>query len=88
MNCINIKLFNQKNNKKLALTADYVWLNGNEKQNGIPVMFTNRNFCTFLEIPHLQNKSLYSSNVFEGINDKLLKDTFTFFKLMQTHLDR
>ncbi|MEM5564582.1 hypothetical protein WNY78_05685 [Psychroserpens sp. AS72] len=75
----NEQLFDVENIKRLALNADDIWLKGNEVSCDIPVVFTNRYFTSFMEIPNSQNKSLYSTNVFEGKNDKQIKDTFAYF---------
>jgi len=75
----NKQLFDVENIMKLALNADDIWLKGNEVRCDIPVVYTNRYFSSFLEIPDSQNNSLYATNVFEGRNDKQIKDTFAFF---------
>ena len=72
-------LFDVEKIKKLVLNADDIWLKCNEILCDIPIVFTNRYFSSFMEIPDSQNRSLYSTNVFEGRNDKQIKDTFAFF---------
>ncbi|TXE17106.1 hypothetical protein ES692_10635 [Psychroserpens burtonensis] len=82
------QLFDVKNIKRLALNADDIWLKGNEVRCDIPVVFTNRYFSSFMEIPNSQNKSLYSSNVFEGKNDTQIMDTFAFFGIDEKSFNR
>ncbi|WP_299399502.1 hypothetical protein [uncultured Gelidibacter sp.] len=65
--------------KRMALNADDIWLKANEMISHIPVVFTNRYFSSFIEIPNSQSNSLYMSNVFEAQNDMQIANTFSFF---------
>lgn len=66
---------------------DDVWLKAGQIANNIPVVFTNRYFKQFIEIPESQKESLFSTNVFAADNDRQIKEVFEYFGITEKSLE-
>ena len=78
------EVFNIKNIKKLAPTADDIWLRAMALKNGTKYLRAkfNENKAT-MEIPGSQKIGLYKINQLENQNNKQLKNVFDYYNLYE-----
>ena len=73
--------------KQTNCSADDIWLKAGQVVNNIPVAFTDYYFNQFIEIPHSQKESLYSTLVFENGNDQQIIAVFDYFGITEKYFD-
>lgn len=75
------EVFNQELFKKICFFADDVWLKACELLSGVDVVTSKQFDKEFIVINASQKASLLSTNVFEGGNDKQIKEVFDYYKI-------
>lgn len=78
---ISDEVFNQELFKKICFFADDVWLKACELISGVDVVTSKQFDKEFIVINASQSASLLSTNVFEGGNDKQIKDVLEYYKI-------